>query len=100
MITATTQKSFCVGVQVQSTETGGVYGMKGLIDCSAEGLFMDIMYVKDNKIPMHALQHLISVNNVDGSPNEHGLIHKTGSTDSFPFRFCTEVDMSSPMAKK
>ncbi|KAF8233514.1 hypothetical protein L208DRAFT_1266471, partial [Tricholoma matsutake] len=47
-----------------------------LLDSSATGLFIDADYVKQQKLTTHRLSHLIPMNNVDGTPNEAGLLRK------------------------
>ena len=50
------------------------HGVNGLVDCGADGEFLDVEFVKQNNIPTWKLTCPILVNNVDRSPNEHGPI--------------------------
>jgi len=51
-------------------DTRKVHGVDGLIDCGADGKFLDSNYVHHNNILAKKLSVLILVNNVDGSPNK------------------------------
>src|SRR5262249_15588205 len=67
-------RSLRLKVQVQTTDTGTVHGANGLVDCRVQGLFMDIGYAERNGIAPRKLTSPIPVKNVDGTPNESGLI--------------------------
>ena len=69
-------KSLKIPVQVQTTDTGEIHGVEGLVDCGADGEFLDSEFIKRNKIPTRQLVRPIPVNNVDGSPNENGPIRE------------------------
>jgi len=56
------------------TDTGEIHGTECLIDCGADGEFLDMEYVWQNNIPTWKLSTLIPVNNVNRSPNENGPI--------------------------
>jgi hypothetical protein len=45
-----------------------------LIDCGAEGTFIDQNFVQTNRIPVTRLKKPIEVFNVDGTPNKRGEI--------------------------
>jgi len=55
-------------------DTGEVHGVDGLMDCRADGKFLDSNYIHCNNILMKKLSVPILVNNIDGSPNESGSI--------------------------
>src|SRR5262245_27879295 len=54
--------------------TRETHGVEGLVDCGADGEFLSAEFVKWNNIQTWKLTCPILVNNVDGSPNEHGPI--------------------------
>ena len=61
-------------VQVQTTDTGEIFGLQALVDSGASGLFINSDYMQNNKINTKSLVCPIPVNNVDGTPNEWGPI--------------------------
>jgi len=67
-------KSLRIPVQIQTMDTGETHGLEGLVDCGADGEFLSTEFVKRNNIQTRKLTRPIPVNNVDGSPNEHGPI--------------------------
>src|ERR1700675_2433898 len=56
------------------TTSGCKHSLQALLDCGADGLFMDAEYAKANDIPTRSLRNPIPVFNVDGTPNEAGAI--------------------------
>jgi len=51
-------------------DTGEIHGTECLIDCGADGEFLDAEYARRNNISTQKLSTPIPVNNVDGSLNE------------------------------
>ncbi|KAI5115419.1 hypothetical protein M0805_004368 [Coniferiporia weirii] len=45
-----------------------------LIDSGAEGKFIDTKFIIKHRIPTKPLNRPIQVQNVDGTPNQHGTI--------------------------
>ena len=68
------ERSLHVKVELQTTDTSQVFGMRALLDSGATGLFIDSEYVKSNRMPTRKLSRPIPVFNVDGTPNEAGQI--------------------------
>jgi len=60
--------SLRIPIQVQTMDMGETHGVNGLVDCGADGEFLDAEFVKWNNIPTRKLTHPILVN------NEHGPI--------------------------
>ena len=75
-IVATTpsSKSLEIPISMQTTDTGAVLSMKGLLDCGATDLFMNSNFVQQNKLTTKKLSQPIPVYNVDGTLNEAGSI--------------------------
>jgi hypothetical protein len=71
--------SLHIKVQIQATDTAQIHGTESLVDCSASGLFLDIDYVQKNQIETKSLSTPILVCNVDGMPNENGLIKEVAN---------------------
>ena len=69
-------RSLRLKVQLQTTDTGETHGAETLLDCGAQGEFLDTEFVAENKIPTRKLTAPIPVRNVDGTPNEHGPIRE------------------------
>jgi len=66
--------SLRVLIQIQTMDTGEIYGMNGLVDSGANGEFLNMGFVKKHWIMTQKLTCPVPVNNVDGSPNEYGPI--------------------------
>ena len=64
--------SFQIVLSVQNNEK--TIKMKGLIDCGAEGNFLNKNFVLTNQILTFPLKELIKAKNVDGSINRKGKI--------------------------
>ena len=73
-IRSSSEKSIQIEVELETTDTGVRRCTKGLVDCGADGLFIDPDYVRDNQIPTKKLSVPIPVYNVDGSPNLAGMV--------------------------
>lgn len=61
-------------VEIQTTDTERSFRLAGLLDSGASGLFIDKAYVTHNQIPTRKLLRPIPVLNIDGTPNNAGLI--------------------------
>ena len=66
--------SIKLSVQIQTMDTGEKFRLWVLVDSRATRLFINSDYVWNNWINMKSLAWPIPVNNVDGTPNEQGLI--------------------------
>ena len=66
--------SLDIKVEIVTTDTQETKSMKTLLDCGADGLFIDRDYVRKNQLTTRALTHPIPVYNVDGTANEAGSI--------------------------
>jgi len=47
---------------------------KALIDCGAQGAFIDERFAKEHRLPLLRLKKEIPVSNVDETPNRNGPI--------------------------
>ena len=72
--TTPSSKSLRIKVQIQTTDTVEIHGVEGLVDCGADGEFIDSDYVRTNRIATRTLTRAIPLNNVDGTPNDNGPI--------------------------
>jgi hypothetical protein len=66
--------SLDIKVEIVTTDTQETKSLKALLDCRADGLFMDRDYVRKNQLTTRALTRPIPVYNVDGTANEAGSI--------------------------
>jgi hypothetical protein len=66
--------SLTVDVEIESMDTAVKRCTQALIDCGATGCFIDIKWAKLNNIPTCLLTKPIPVYNVDGTPNNAGMI--------------------------
>jgi hypothetical protein len=66
--------SLDIKVEIVTTDTQETKSLKALLDCGADGLFMDRDYVWKNQLTTRALTCPILVYNVDGTANEAGSI--------------------------
>ena len=73
-MTTPSSKSLRIKVQIQTTDTVEIHGVDRLVDCGADGEFIDSNYVCNHNIATRSLTLPISVNNVDGTPNDNGPI--------------------------
>ena len=75
MVAATPSvNSLDIKVKIVTTDTQETKSVKALLDCGADGLFIDRDYVRKNQLTTRALTHPIPVYNVDGTANEAGSI--------------------------
>ncbi|GLB45800.1 putative zinc ion binding [Lyophyllum shimeji] len=68
------QNSLILGVEVMTTDTQEILGLKALLDSGASGLFLHIRFVREHGITTRTLSRPISVKNVDGTANAAGAI--------------------------
>ncbi len=66
--------SLNIKVEIVTTDTQETKSVKALLDCGADGLFIDRDYVRKNQLTTRALTRPIPVYNVDGTANEAGSI--------------------------
>jgi hypothetical protein len=68
--------SLKIKVEIVTTDTQEAKSVEALLDCGADGLFIDQDYVQENRLTARALTRAIPVYNVDGTPNEAGSIRE------------------------
>jgi hypothetical protein len=68
--------SLKIKVEIVTTDTQEAKSIEALLDCGADGLFIDRDYVWENRLTAWALTCAIPVYNVDGTPNEAGSIRE------------------------
>ncbi|GLB44698.1 putative retrotransposable element tf2 155 kda protein type 1-like [Lyophyllum shimeji] len=68
------RNSLILGVEVETTDTQEILGLKALLDSGASGLFLHIRFVREHGITTRALSRPIPVKNVDGTANAAGAI--------------------------
>ncbi|GLB43475.1 putative retrotransposable element tf2 155 kda protein type 1-like [Lyophyllum shimeji] len=71
---ASVQGSPLHGVEVETTDTQEILGLKALLDSGASGLFLHIRFVCEHGITTWTLSRPIPVKNVDGTANAAGAI--------------------------
>src|ERR1700677_3198880 len=76
-IVVATAKSILIDVEIELTDTAIKCCTQALVDCGADGSFINSGYAHANDIPTRKLTCPILVFNVNGSPNEGGSISKT-----------------------
>ena len=66
----------CTGIpiKVHSVDRGHPLAVDSLLDSGAIGMFIDVEYVRTQKLQTHPLSHAIPIYNIDGTPNEAGSI--------------------------
>jgi hypothetical protein len=72
--TTPSPNSLKIKVEIVTTDTQEAKSIEALLDCGADGLFIDRDYVRENRLTARALTRAIPVYNVDGTPNEAGSI--------------------------
>jgi hypothetical protein len=72
--------SLNIKVKIVTTDTQETKSVKALLDCGADGLFIDRDYIRKNQLTTQALTRPIPVYNVDGTANEAGSIHEVVDT--------------------
>ena len=68
------QRSTYIPIHIHTVDSNHPMVMKALIDTGATGQFIDVEYVRSNKLQTYHLPCLLAVYNVDGTPNEAGCI--------------------------
>ncbi|GLB43845.1 hypothetical protein LshimejAT787_1500290 [Lyophyllum shimeji] len=68
------RNSLILGVEVMTTDTQEILGLKALLDSGASGLFLHIRFVREHGITTRTLSRPIPVKNVDGTANAAGAI--------------------------
>ncbi|GLB33349.1 putative retrotransposable element tf2 155 kda protein type 1-like [Lyophyllum shimeji] len=68
------RNSLVLGVEVVTTDTQEILGLKALLDSGASGLFLHIRFVREHGITTRTLSWPIPVKNVDGTANAAGAI--------------------------
>ena len=63
-----------IPIKVHLVDTGHSLAVDSLLDSGATGMFIDVEYVRTQKVQAHPLSHAIPVYNIDGTPNEAGSI--------------------------
>ena len=63
-----------VPLKIHSVDTGTPLAIDSLLDSGATGLFIDVEFVKEQKLRTCPLPHPIPVYNIDGTTNEAGSI--------------------------
>ncbi|GLB45353.1 putative reverse transcriptase-rnase h-integrase [Lyophyllum shimeji] len=69
---AENERSMRIDVSAQYDERN--VDTKALLDCGAQGIFIDKKFVQKNHIPTRAIETPIGTRNVDGTPNVSGPI--------------------------
>ncbi|GLB39417.1 putative zinc ion binding [Lyophyllum shimeji] len=68
------RNSLILGVEVVTTDTQEILGLKALLDSGTSGLFLHIRFVREHGITTRTLSRPIPVKNVDGTANAAGAI--------------------------
>ena len=63
-----------IPIKIHSVDMGHPLAVDSLLDSGAAGMFIDVKYVRTQKLQIHPLPHAIPVYNIDGTPNEAGSI--------------------------
>ena len=63
-----------IPIKVHSVDMGHPLAVDSLLDSGATGMFINVEYVRIQKLQTHPLPHAIPVYNIDGTPNEAGSI--------------------------
>ena len=63
-----------VPLKIRSVDTGTPLAINSLLDSGATSLFIDVEFVKEQKLQTHPLPHAIPVYNINGTANEAGSI--------------------------
>ncbi|GLB45579.1 putative zinc ion binding [Lyophyllum shimeji] len=74
LATTPSRNSLILGVEVVTTDTQEILGLKALLDSGASGLFLHIRFVREHGITTRTLSRPIPVKNVDGTANAAGAI--------------------------
>ena len=66
-----------VPLKVFSVDTGSPLAIDSLLDSGATGMFIDVGFVKEQRLRTHPLPYAIPGYNIDGTANEAGLATKS-----------------------
>jgi hypothetical protein len=72
--TTPSANSLNIKVKIVTTDTQETKSVKALLDCGADGLFINQDYIRKNQLTTRALTCPIPVYNVDGTANEVGSV--------------------------
>ena len=67
---------FKVPLRIQSVDATHPLAVDSLLDSGTTEIFIDAEFVKAEKFQTHLLPHVISVYNIDDTPNEGGSIEE------------------------
>ena len=73
---ADTRRCTRIPIKVHSVDMGHPLAVDSLLDSGATGMFVDVEYVRTQKLQTHPLPCVIPIYNIDGTPNEAGSIKK------------------------
>jgi RNase H-like domain found in reverse transcriptase/Reverse transcriptase (RNA-dependent DNA polymerase)/Integrase zinc binding domain/Chromo (CHRromatin Organisation MOdifier) domain len=76
VISSDSSNSLEIDIEIETTDTNAKRRTKALVDCGATGLFIDSEYARTNNVTTRSLTRPIPVFNVDGTPNEAGMIRE------------------------
>ncbi|GLB39313.1 putative retrotransposable element tf2 155 kda protein type 1-like [Lyophyllum shimeji] len=74
LATTPSRNSLSLTVEVETTDTQEILGLKALLDSGASGLFLHIHFVREHGLTTRTLSWPIPVNNLDGTANAAGAI--------------------------
>ena len=57
-------------IKVHLVDTGHPLAVNSLLDRGATGMFVDVEYVRTQRLQTHPLPHALPVYNIDGTPND------------------------------
>ena len=67
---ADTRRCTRIPIKIHSVDMGYPLAADSLLDSRATGMFIDVEYVRTQKLQTHRLPRAIPVYNIDGTPNE------------------------------
>src|SRR6202142_1860571 len=70
------QHSLSIDIEIKTTDNSLKRCLQALVDCGMTGMFIDQKFVETNDIPTRELSDPIPVFNVNGTPNEAGMIRE------------------------
>ena len=62
-----------IPIKIHLVDTGHPLAVNSLLNSGATGMFIDVEYVRTQKLQTHPLPHAIPIYNIDGTPNEAQL---------------------------
>jgi len=75
LVATPSERSLNLDIAIQTTDTGEVHAVSALLNSEATGWFIDPKFMWQNCLAMWLLAWAIPVYNMDGTPNEQGVIH-------------------------